>query len=96
MLIFAPIVTTSLTPTATSAAVAIDPAATTLEFNNTSDVTVFVRWATASPTAVVTDYPVLPGHCKVVRCESGNAFLAAITGAVAATAPFYVTSGNGA
>lgn len=94
MQIFTPISTVSISAGGTSGAVAIDPSATTLELNNTGTDIVFVRWATVSPTAVVTDYPVLPGHCKVVHCNTGNAFLAAITGG--GTSLLYVTSGHGA
>lgn len=93
MQVFSPISTVSITAETTSGAVAIDRTATTLELNNTGSEIVFVRWAPTSPTAVVTDYPVLPGHCKAVRCESGNGFLAAITGT--GSALLYVTSGNG-
>lgn len=94
MEVFAPKVTASITATTTSGAVAINPMVQELELNNTGDVIVFVRWGPASPTAVVTDYPVLPGHCKTIRIRTGNTFLAAIT--ATGSALLYVTSGNGA
>lgn len=90
---FTPRATATLAGTTVSSAVAIDPGCEQIEVNNAGDTTLFVRWGTTTPTALITDYPVLPGHCKVITIGTGNAFLAGITATGTATA--YVTSGQG-
>lgn len=91
---FQPSVTATLAVTDVSGSVAISPAAETLELQNAGGAVVFVRWSNVAPTAVVTDYPVLPGQSKTMTCGSGNLFIAAIA-ASGETSTLYVTSGEG-
>lgn len=65
----------------------------TMEINNAGLVPVFVRWGTGAQTAVVTDYPVLPGHCKLVNKGTATD-VAVITGSGTATVYFTAGAGN--
>lgn len=95
---FRPVGTVSIAASAVSAAVAI-PAFTNAEFQvelqNPGDAIAFFRWGATTPTAVVTDYPVLPGQSKLITVDPGANSIAAILGA-ATTATLYITYGKGA
>ncbi len=87
-------VTVSVSASGTSAVASgtVSAELPTLEINNAGTATAFVRWGVGPPTAVVTDYPILPGHCK--RVNKGTATnIAAIT--AGASTLLYFTPGAG-
>jgi len=93
---FRPVGTVSIAAT-TSSVAAVIPAFTAgpfqLEIQNPGDAIAFVRWGSGTPTAVVTDYPVLPGQSKIVTVDQPTTGVAAIT--ASGTATLYVTYGVG-
>jgi hypothetical protein len=88
-----PLSTVTLAVSAVSASVAISRVSRQLEIQNAGDAIAFCRWGIGAQTAVVTDYPVLPGQSKTITIESGNDTFAAITSA--GTTTLYITSGAG-
>ena len=91
---FTPLVTATLSASATSSSVSLAPDAYTLELQNAGNSTVFVRVGSGAQTAVTTGYPVLAGQSKVISKARNADTLAGIC-ASGETATLYVTSGSG-
>ena len=93
---FAPGATITLSVTGSSGTGSIASNANSLEIQNAGSVIVFVRvGASASVgSAVITDYPILPGMSKIITKAYGADTIAAI-GASAGPTTVYVTSGEG-
>jgi hypothetical protein len=67
-----------------------------LEYNNSGTTTVFVETGKAPLTAatVAVSYPILAGHCKIVRRDQLSDRISTI-GAVAGPVSLFVTAGTG-
>lgn len=87
----APTVTLSVTTTSSGAS-GISSELPTLELNNAGASTAFVRWGVGAQTATTADYPILPGHCKLVNTGVAT-HVAAIT--ATGTTTLYCTPGVG-
>lgn len=91
---FAPGTTASLAVSAATASVQLTGGGVNVEVQNTSTVNMFVKLGTASVTAAVTDYPVLPGQSKLIsRDPNTQTYIAAITASGSGT--LYATPGEG-
>ena len=95
---FAKAGTVTLSVTDSSQKVTFSKSGQNIEFNNpSSTVTLFVEHSVAdnNPTAnTTTSYPVLPGHCKIIRMPDGATTLAYI-GSAAGPTTMYVSQGDG-
>ncbi len=90
---FTPAQTISLTASAASSGASfVSGGNPTMEINNAGTVPVFIRFGVGAQTAVATDYPVLPGHCKLVN-KANATHVAAIC--PAGSAVVYFTDGSG-
>lgn len=88
---FMPAATVSTAISGTSASVTISKLCPVIEVQNDGGAVCFIRWGIGAQTAVATDYPILPGHCKTITIGTGNDTLAVI----GTSGTLYVTSGEG-
>lgn len=86
--------TATLSATSTSASVSVSTESGRVEVQNGGASVVFIRIGTGTQTAVTTDYPVLPGHSKVISKPYGADTLAGIC-LSGQSSTLYVTSGAG-
>lgn len=92
---FSPGLTVTLAVTTTTGAVALGAGVgSVVEVQNTGTSLMFVKIGRSTVTATTADYPVQPGHSKMVtRAPNVDTHIAAITGT--STATLYATVGEG-
>lgn len=92
---FSPGSTSTLAVTTVTGRVALTGGGSVVEIQNTGTAVMFVKIGSSTVVAAVTDYPVQPGHSKMVSRgpSSLDTHIAAITGT--GTATLYATVGDG-